>query len=815
MEPRTNERIPVTSSEESLNNYLDGSKTDARKTGSRRLRACPVMALLALFVHMISSGCGIALSALIVRYGLDMTSAGILNLVARILLFAASCMGPFYVFMHLVAAREHYVRSLQNGTPQIFGYVSVAVAVLVMRLGLPIWIAAVVLSALVAAQKGFDTTLGFSGNVVWVQLGVAALALSVFSACSIGCLPTTLTRILTRLSLIILVIVTETTDRPFATSIFSRRSFIKGTDMMEDRRDTFDLSISQQGHRPGDTRTRTGATGEELKQASFDRSMINSPESPEAASSPDDYSWEASQQRPSQRQPSLRYDRPQRRENFRYDRPQRQDTLRYDRPRRQDTAREYQPQRQETLRYERPRSQYLPQPLESVYAVESIPPDAQESPRQNGSHFSWRPPTRDSTYSQQRPRHEDEASSMPMARISFTEPASQPPSMPLPPMPPREMPDELAMPISPPPPAFTQERPATASEPDVPTSDPNAPGAPVPPEAQAAPPSIAQLLSALSTRAAARRRNSLVVRQADLAPRRQSIDIAQSTSNTNSNMTAMLFQQPEEDELVEIPRPTTTPRDLLSENGEPLALRAHPLRRSSTASGMIPVVYQQPEELEEDESVMMRGPATAPRGLQSDDDDQRGRPLQRSNTDTSRLVMNFSRPRLPGIGGEDDEDADADADFETEAGQSNVVEVRTRAGGRNAGADRPRRRGAHQDRAVRRSRSLSTLADRPRPLNTLVEVSSPSGDASSPGAEVRPGTAGEREKPARAPRFSPFPKLPDSDRKIKGLGQGSTRRRDDRIARWREEVSSEEADEPAVTRSNDARDLVGGRRGGE
>lgn len=177
MEPRTTAQLPVTSSVESLDVSLHGNKRDARKKGGRRLRACPVVALLSLFVHMISSGCGIALSAVIVRFGLDMVSTGILNLVARILVFAASCMGPFYVFIHLVAAKEFYVKSLQNGKPQIFSNVSVAVAVLVMRLGLPVWIAAVVLSALVAVQKGFDEKLGFKGNVAWVQLGVASLAL--------------------------------------------------------------------------------------------------------------------------------------------------------------------------------------------------------------------------------------------------------------------------------------------------------------------------------------------------------------------------------------------------------------------------------------------------------------------------------------------------------------------------------------------------------------------------------------------------------------------------------------------------------------
>lgn len=177
MEPRKNESISASTSEESLNLDLNGTKTSAQKTSSRRPRACPFLALLGLFLHLISSGCGIALSALVVQYGLDMTSSGTIALVARILLFAASCTGPFYVFMHLVASRENYVRSRQGGSQQIFGYVSVAVAVLVMRLGLPIWIATVTLSALAAVPTRFNLAAGFKGNLLWIQLGISSLAL--------------------------------------------------------------------------------------------------------------------------------------------------------------------------------------------------------------------------------------------------------------------------------------------------------------------------------------------------------------------------------------------------------------------------------------------------------------------------------------------------------------------------------------------------------------------------------------------------------------------------------------------------------------
>lgn len=177
MDPRTNEPIPVASREDSFILFLNDDTNKARAKSRARPRACPLTALLALTLHMISSGGGIALSVLVYLLKLQVTAAGNLDLVARILLFGASCMGPFYVIMHLFAAREHYVRSQQTGSPQIYGYFTAAVAVLVMRLGLPVWLGAVVISALVAAMKGLDLARGIRDNLVWVQLGIAALGM--------------------------------------------------------------------------------------------------------------------------------------------------------------------------------------------------------------------------------------------------------------------------------------------------------------------------------------------------------------------------------------------------------------------------------------------------------------------------------------------------------------------------------------------------------------------------------------------------------------------------------------------------------------
>lgn len=493
---------------------------------------------------------------------------------------------------------------------------------------------------------------------------------------------------------------------------------------------------------------------------------MNSPESPELTASPDDYYFEAYEQRMTQRQTMLRDDERLRR-----------DKIRYNQSREQGTVQEYpSPPRQTNLRYNRPRSQFVPEPLESVYTVEAFEPKLRESPSQNGSHFSWRPPTRDSTYSPSQQgngfsRRPSEVSTVLAARISIVEPASQPPTMPLPPMPLRETPDELSTPTSR---AFVQERPSTAPERSA---------SPVSPSAVQAepPPSLAQLLSALSTRAAARRRNSLVVRQAELAPVRESLDMAPAESTLNSTTTAILFPQPDEDKPFEqeVPRRTTTARDLMSENGEPLALRAHPFISGNTTSGMIPMVYEEPNSISIDQ------PATTPGDLQSEID----YPLGPRELALQRLVTNFSRPRLPGIGSEYGDD------LETEGDRMKPVEGRTRANG-------------WRNRTVRRSRSLPTLTERPwasrdtsRPAPA--ENGSQFGDSSNVESGGTPSDTVARadEQPttavvtARAPRFSPFPRVPlaDPEKKIKGLGQGSTRRRDERIARWREEVQADDS----------------------
>lgn len=173
-----NYELPNTaSSRASLVDFKDGEKLSKAKKQDNpsRRRARPNIALIGLLIHLIISAAGVAISVLIVHFKLQVSLAGTFDLVARVLLFVASCMGIFYVLMHAFAAREQYIRS--HGSPQIFGYFTVAVAVLIMRLAVPVWTGSVVLTSFVGALQGFNIDEGLKGNVVWIQLVIASLGL--------------------------------------------------------------------------------------------------------------------------------------------------------------------------------------------------------------------------------------------------------------------------------------------------------------------------------------------------------------------------------------------------------------------------------------------------------------------------------------------------------------------------------------------------------------------------------------------------------------------------------------------------------------
>lgn len=484
-----------------------------------------------------------------------------------------------------------------------------------------------------------------------------------------------------------ILIVIETTDRPFATSILSRRTFITAKEQ-GDRKDTFDLSISRQGvHPTGDIEeNKKGArnTVVELQRESFDRSRINTPES--GGGSPDGQtnapSWTDRSSRIEQRRSIEQW------------RSSRRDTMRV-------------------------RSQAVPTPLETIFGSRETLPDPRNSPGIKGD-FSWRPPTRDSEYNQR-----------PLTQESFRDTLLQPRS--------NAVSTAFSNLSALPQPLATNPVPDTFGSADGQArrqSVVRPRSSSVPPEAQSKPPTQRRPtlpnLTDLPARAAARRRNSLIAREADLDPR-ASAEISRRFSliGQNNNMAP---PSPRND-LVEVPIPNIRPRELETDE-----------------DGIIPV---------------------------------ESHPLARNNSTRARLVRNFSRPRRRStMVGPVDVVMDGDKARRTSSFLPEPARERGRdrrqGGGRGMGDDRRAE--------VRRSKSVPPVAS-----NTAARTKRVSLVIDEP--RSKPPTARLPRKPLAGPRFSPFPStaaiVAPEPRRLKGLGQGSARRLDKEVTRWVEGVQAE------------------------
>lgn len=479
--------------------------------------------------------------------------------------------------------------------------------------------------------------------------------------------------------MLFILIIIETTDRPFATSILSRRTFITARDN-GDRKDTFDLSISRQGIRAVEdnkaNKKEMRNTVIELQRESFDRSRINTPESP------GDKSPVGQNRAPSWTDRSSRIEQR---------RSMRRDTVRV-------------------------RSQAVPTPLETIFGSRETLPDPRNSPGIKGD-FSWRPPTRDSDYIQ-RPRTSESfrdnlqprgnAASTVFSNLSAipqplaTDPSSAPHA----------------------PEAFAPAESVASRRSVGPQRSSSVP----PPETQLKPPAQRRPtlpnLTDLPARAAARRRNSLIAREADLNPR-ASLEISRRFSLKGQNIAP---PSPRTD-FVEVPIPTITPRELETDE-----------------DGVIP---------------------------------EETHPLARNNTTRSRLPRNFSRPRRRStMVGPVDVVTDGDRARRT----SSYLPEPARERGRLRKQDENIGDGRRAE--VRRSKSVPPVTSNPatRANRGSLVLAEP---------RSKPPTAKLPRKPVAGPRFSPFPVPGASDRRLKGLGQGSTRRLDKEVARWVEGVQAE------------------------
>ncbi|KAK3937762.1 hypothetical protein QBC46DRAFT_356413 [Diplogelasinospora grovesii] len=194
----------ATSSNDRIGSPTSAASADGRAKERRKFRVYASISLLFVIILFLSSGTGIALSVIVIVFK-PPSPGGNLSLPSRTLLFAASCMSLLYVLFHVLAARKPYHKG--HGPPQSYGQYVVALALLLARLGIPIWIASVVLAAIIAAGLGLNVARGLVGNIPWLNLLVSVSAL---------------------LSSAALIAVIETSSRPFAILGISKMSFIDG-----------------------------------------------------------------------------------------------------------------------------------------------------------------------------------------------------------------------------------------------------------------------------------------------------------------------------------------------------------------------------------------------------------------------------------------------------------------------------------------------------------------------------------------------------------------------------------------------------------
>ncbi|KAK7714939.1 hypothetical protein SLS63_011534 [Diaporthe eres] len=369
----------------------------------------------------------------------------------------------------------------------------------------------------------------------------------------------------------------------------------------------------------------------------------------------------------------------------------------------------------------RVRSQAVPTPLETIFGSRETLPDPRNSPGIKGD-FSWRPPTRDSEYNQ-RPMTSDSFRDTLQPRSNAASTVFSNLSALPQPLATNPVPDTFGS-------ADVQSRRQSVVRPR---------SSSVPPETQQKTPvqrrPTLPNLSDLPARAAARRRNSLMAREADLDPR-ASTEISRRFSLIGSQNN-IAPPSPRKD-FVEVPIPNITPRELETDE-----------------DGIIPV---------------------------------ESHPLARNNTTRSRLVRNFSRPRRRStMVGPVDVVMDGDKARRTSSFLPEPARERGR-GRRQGGGDD----GIGDDRRaeVRRSKSVppvasNTTASRTKRVSLVLDE-----------PRSKPPTARLPRKPVTGPRFSPFPSTAAAaaapePRRLKGLGQGSARRLNKEVAQWVEGVQAE------------------------
>lgn len=138
---------------ESLEQYNEEQKKSRR----------PSVIFCALLVLFLSSAGGIALAVVLMAKGVEIGAASL----SRDIILFAGIMSLLYICLHIRGARKEYKKE-RPGPPQSHGNYLHASAVLVARLSIITWVAALIATAVIIARTTHFE--GFSGKVPFLNL---------------------------------------------------------------------------------------------------------------------------------------------------------------------------------------------------------------------------------------------------------------------------------------------------------------------------------------------------------------------------------------------------------------------------------------------------------------------------------------------------------------------------------------------------------------------------------------------------------------------------------------------------------------------
>ncbi|KAI0130060.1 hypothetical protein BJ170DRAFT_298636 [Xylariales sp. AK1849] len=165
---------------------------------AQKRRKLPLIILATLCILFLSSSGGIALAIVLIINPVELHSACL----SRDLILYAASMSLLYIGFHIRGALKNYVRTLP-GPPQMYGNYLHASALLIARLSIALWIAALIATAVMIAKS--VSVRGLAGKLPFVNLLVC-----------IGAVP----------SFVVISFTIENHPTPFATAGVSKASLL-------------------------------------------------------------------------------------------------------------------------------------------------------------------------------------------------------------------------------------------------------------------------------------------------------------------------------------------------------------------------------------------------------------------------------------------------------------------------------------------------------------------------------------------------------------------------------------------------------------